>query len=247
MTSSKRWTYGFDELAGEPRALPRRSREDDLGFPRRRSSLLLACSRTLIRLETSSGASAVDMQSQGTVRCRHRRSVDDGQPRCPRRHATPPPDGRRPAFRRRWGIYDLINEEMQKSASAGKSSRCTATALPRQCRVCLRYCAASKVKGIWIQTSNGIACMSCETERWYEAMKKVEFVAACDIFMTPTIQRTPILSCLFRRGLRSTPCALTTTSSPPSRAAAPLGRGGDPTARSTASSPSTSTTTSSTA
>ena len=44
------------------------------------------------------------------------------------------------------------------------------------------------MKGIWIQTSNGIACMSCETERWYEAMKKVEFVAACDIFMTPTIQ-----------------------------------------------------------
>ena len=54
--------------------------------------------------------------------------------------------------------------------------------------MCLEYMEAGKVKGVWIQTSNGIACMSCETERWYQAMKKPEFIAAVDIFMTPTIQ-----------------------------------------------------------
>ena len=88
-----------------------------------------------------------------------------------------------------WGIYDLIDEETQKKRVGWKEYPMYRYGLTQAMPdMCLEVCEEGGVKGVWIQTSNGIACMSCETERWYKAMKKPEFIAACDVFMTPMIQ-----------------------------------------------------------
>ena len=130
---------------------------------------------------------AVDMQSAGhSVRCCYRCAVDDHrQPRYPRRHVLHRiPDGCRPAFRRRVGHlrpHQRGNAEKARRLERVPdvplrpypgNARHRAWSTARQARV--RRASGSR-------RTNGIACMSCETERWYEAMKKVEFVAACDI------------------------------------------------------------------
>jgi anaerobic selenocysteine-containing dehydrogenase len=41
------------------------------------------------------------------------------------------------------------------------------------------------IKGIWLQTSNLIAGIGFEPKKWRDAFKKLDFVAAVDLFMTP--------------------------------------------------------------
>jgi anaerobic selenocysteine-containing dehydrogenase len=42
------------------------------------------------------------------------------------------------------------------------------------------------VKGMWIQTANPIACTGLEPRKWHNALKKLDFVAVVDLFLTPT-------------------------------------------------------------
>ena len=42
------------------------------------------------------------------------------------------------------------------------------------------------IKGMWIQTANPIACTGLEPRKWDDALKKLDFVAIVDLFMTPT-------------------------------------------------------------
>lgn len=44
------------------------------------------------------------------------------------------------------------------------------------------------IKGAYIFGSNMIACIAPAPKRWYEALRKLDFVAGCDTFMTPTLQ-----------------------------------------------------------
>lgn len=76
-----------------------------------------------------------------------------------------------------------------RAAPAGKSTRCIASASP-SARPTWRFEAAEagKLKGLWIQTSNTLAGPTQEVLRWRKAMDDVEFCAAVDLFMTPTIQ-----------------------------------------------------------
>jgi anaerobic selenocysteine-containing dehydrogenase len=43
------------------------------------------------------------------------------------------------------------------------------------------------IKGAWIQTNNGLACMSADPKKTYEGLKNLDFVVGVDIFMTPTL------------------------------------------------------------
>jgi anaerobic selenocysteine-containing dehydrogenase len=43
------------------------------------------------------------------------------------------------------------------------------------------------LKMCWIIGTNPLACMADQPQRWYEAMKSLEFVVAQDLFMTPTM------------------------------------------------------------
>ena len=187
----ERWTYGFDELAERARELSLDQVEAMTWVPKEK---IVAAARLFA---TSKPANvvwglAVDMQSQGTP-CAAAiaalwtitGNLDVPGGMC----YTASPMGVDQPSAGAWGIYDLINEEMQKKRVGWKEFPMYRYGLTQAMPdMCLEYMEEGKVKGVWIQTSNGIACMSCETERWYQAMKKPEFIAAVDIFMTPTIQ-----------------------------------------------------------
>jgi anaerobic selenocysteine-containing dehydrogenase len=49
------------------------------------------------------------------------------------------------------------------------------------------------IKGMWIQTCNPVAGIGLDPKRWVEALKKLDFVAVVDLFMTPTAQLADIV------------------------------------------------------
>jgi anaerobic selenocysteine-containing dehydrogenase len=63
------------------------------------------------------------------------------------------------------------------------------------------------IKGMWIQTCNPVAGIGLDPKRWVEALKRLDFVAAVDLFMTPTTQLAdvvlPAASFLEKDGVRT--------------------------------------------
>ena len=63
------------------------------------------------------------------------------------------------------------------------------------------------IKGMWIQTCNPVAGIGLDPKKWVEAIKKLDFVVAVDLFMTPTTQLAdvvlPAASFLEKDGVRS--------------------------------------------
>ncbi|MBN2241906.1 MAG: molybdopterin-dependent oxidoreductase [Acidobacteria bacterium] len=63
------------------------------------------------------------------------------------------------------------------------------------------------VKGLWMQTGNLIAGIGFEPRKWKEAFKKLDFIVAVDLFMTPTTQYAdvilPAATFLEKNGVRS--------------------------------------------
>ncbi|MFC1640022.1 molybdopterin-dependent oxidoreductase [Gemmatimonadota bacterium] len=63
------------------------------------------------------------------------------------------------------------------------------------------------IKGLWMQTGNLIAGIGFEPKRWREAFEKLDFIAAVDLFMTPTTQYAdvvlPAASFLEKESIRS--------------------------------------------
>lgn len=63
------------------------------------------------------------------------------------------------------------------------------------------------IKGLWIQTAGILSGLGLDPKRWREALRKLDFVAAVDLFMTPTTQYAdvvlPSASFLEKDGIRS--------------------------------------------
>jgi len=63
------------------------------------------------------------------------------------------------------------------------------------------------IKGMWLQTGNLLGGIAFEPKQWHKALKKLDFVAAVDLFMTPTTQMADIIlpaaSFLEKEGVRS--------------------------------------------
>jgi len=63
------------------------------------------------------------------------------------------------------------------------------------------------IKGMWIQACNPIGGIGLDPKRWVEALKKLDFVVAVDLFHTPTTQLAdivlPAASFLEKDGVRS--------------------------------------------
>lgn len=109
-----------------------------------------------------------------------------------------------------WGYYDVLTPEMQKRRIGWQEYPMYRYGLTQAGPpdLILEVAEAGGLKGLWIQSSNTISCMSCDTERWYEALKKTEFVAAIDIFMNPTIQALadivmPVKTWAEKKGVRA--------------------------------------------
>ncbi|QTA93491.1 molybdopterin-dependent oxidoreductase [Desulfonema magnum] len=63
------------------------------------------------------------------------------------------------------------------------------------------------IKGMWIQTAGILNGIGLDPKRWREALKKLDFIAAVDLFMTPTTQYAdvvlPAATFLEKDGVRS--------------------------------------------
>ena len=63
------------------------------------------------------------------------------------------------------------------------------------------------IKAMWMQTGNLIAGIGFEPKKWREALKKLDFIVAVDLFMTPTTQYAdvilPAATFLEKDGVRS--------------------------------------------
>lgn len=49
------------------------------------------------------------------------------------------------------------------------------------------------IKGLWLQTCNPLGGIGLDPRRWQEALKKVDFIAVVDLFMTPTAQYADVV------------------------------------------------------
>ena len=183
-----RWTYGFDELAERCRGLDLDELAEMTWVPKEK---LIAAARLFA---TSKPANivwglSVDMQSQGTPCAQSIAALwtITGNLDVPGGVVfTASPMGVSQPSAGAWGYYDLLTDEMQKKRVGWKEYPMYRYGLTQAMPdMCLEECEKGKVKAIWAQSSNGIACMSCETERWYEALKKVEFFVSVELFFTP--------------------------------------------------------------
>lgn len=87
-----------------------------------------------------------------------------------------------------WGIRDLP-EEVQQGRTGWKEYPMYRFGFTLSSPdVALEEAEKGNLKGLWIQTSNTLAGPTQEVLRWRDVMEKVEFCAAVDLFMTPTIQ-----------------------------------------------------------
>ncbi len=63
------------------------------------------------------------------------------------------------------------------------------------------------IRGLWMQTCNPVAGIGLDPKKWVEAIKKLDFVVAVDLFMTPSTQLAdvvlPAASFLEKDGVRS--------------------------------------------
>jgi len=63
------------------------------------------------------------------------------------------------------------------------------------------------IKGMWIQACNLLGGIGLDPKRWLEALKKLDFIAAVDLFMTPTTQFAdvvlPAATFLEKEGVRT--------------------------------------------
>ena len=205
------WTYGFEELAERCAELDLNDLAQMSWVPEEK---IVAAARLFA---TSKPANivwglAVDMQSQGTPCAQAIAALwaITGNLDVPGGMVyTAAPMGVDQPSAGAWGYYDMLTEEQQKKRVGWAEYPMYRYGLTQSMPdMCLEECENDRVKGLWLQTSNGISCMSCEVERWYEALKKVEFCAAVDIFFTPMIEAyaevvLPVATWAEKKGVRA--------------------------------------------
>lgn len=87
-----------------------------------------------------------------------------------------------------WGIRDLP-EEVQQARTGWKEYPMYRFGFTLSSPdVALEAAEAGRMKGLWIMTANTLAGPTQEVNRWEAVQEQVDFCAAADIFMTPTIQ-----------------------------------------------------------
>lgn len=72
------------------------------------------------------------------------------------------------------------------------------------------------IRALWIQGNNGILGCGQDADRWLHAYEKMEFIVACDLFITPTILKLadivlPVCTFAERNGIRALYFNLSTT------------------------------------
>ncbi len=71
---------------------------------------------------------------------------------------------------------------------------------------CLETGRPQRIEFAYILNTNPLACMPAQPQRWFEALRKIEFIACADLFMTPTMEALadialPVCTSLERDGI----------------------------------------------
>ena len=188
-----KWTYGFDKLAERAAQYPVDKVSKITWIPEEK---IIAAARMYA---TSKPAAiqwglAVDMQKNGVGTANAIASLwaITGNLDVPGGNIfTVPPFGvYQPAFGG-WGYQELLTSEQWQKKLGWEKYPMTryglALAQPDDTLDAMETDRPYPIKGAWIQTTNPMAAMATDPKRWYAAFKKMDFVAAVDLFMTPTI------------------------------------------------------------
>lgn len=187
----EKWTYGFDELAERVAEwTPERASEvcwvdaDDI----RRAARIFAEAKPA----SVFWGVAVDMQNSGTGAAQGIQALFtitgniDNPGGMIFSHM---PFGVTQCMQGGWGMREILTEEQQEKRCGVQQYPMyrygIAHASPDQA---LLDAEAGKCKAIWVQSTNTLAGMADEVERWRKIFENLEFCAGVDLFVTPTIQ-----------------------------------------------------------
>ena len=188
-----KWTFGFDKLAERAAEYPVEKVAEITWVPKEK---ILAAARMYAESKPAAiqWGLAVDMQKQGVPSAI---AISDlwtitGNVDVPGGNIfIAPPMGVWQNLLGGWGYNDVLSDE-QREKKIGVQEypmyRFGLTYSQSDMTLkCMETDQPYPVRAAWIQTTNPLACMAQDPKRWYAAFRRMEFVVAADIFMTPTI------------------------------------------------------------
>ena len=188
------WTYGFDQLA-EAAAPYTPERVSEITWVP--AEKIVAAARVYAESKPASvvWGLAIDMQKQGVPAATAINALwcITGNLDVPGGNIfTQFPMGVTQNMMGAWGFTELLSDEQQeKRLGIDKYPMYRFGLLfssPDEALLSMETGKPYPAKGAWIQSTNPMAGMFQDPKRWYKVVKDLEFVAAVDIFMTPTIE-----------------------------------------------------------
>lgn len=132
----------------------------------------------------------------------------------------PPPFGLTAIRGDSWGLEEFVPEEIRMMTAGHQQYPILSFFLPvPSADVLIDQLETGEpypIKAGWIQGNNQILGCAQDSDRWYHAYQKLEFIVACDLFITPTILKLadivlPVCTFAERDGVRALYFNLSTT------------------------------------
>ena len=208
----EKWTHGFDKFAERVSQYPVEKMAEATWIPEEK---LVAAARMYAKSKPAAiqvGVS-VDMERTGvyTVHCIAGLASITGNLDMPGGNVIAnPPYGITQPGSGGWGYRDLP-EETRKHTIGFDKYPFLGMGLPAPSPdITAEQMITDKpfpIRGGWIQGTNTLPCMATDPDKWYKGIKRMDFVAGVDLFMTPTLMAL----C----GYRSACCNLSRKRCPP--------------------------------
>jgi anaerobic selenocysteine-containing dehydrogenase len=188
----EKWVHGFQEVAARAAEYPVERVAEITWIPREqivKAARLYASSKpAAVHLGVS-----IDMQITGVYAVQSIVAMMSitGNLDVPGGNVmAPPPAGVYQPGAGGWGVEELSEEARKKLIGYEKYPLIQfgmAVTSPDMVQEQMRTGEPYPIKGAWIQATNPLACHGTDPRGWYEGFQNTEFVAAVDLFMTPTI------------------------------------------------------------
>lgn len=185
-----KWTHGFDKLAQRASEYPV-DRVSEITWVPQEKIL------TAARLYAKSKAAviqmgvAVDMQKTGVQACQTACALMAICGNLDVPGGNIPTRGVFGINMHSWGFRELLTEgQQQKLIGYDEHPLIRHGMAYASPDIALEQMVSGKpypIRGAWIQATNILPCMCQDPKRWYEAIQRLDFVAAVDLFMNPTI------------------------------------------------------------
>jgi anaerobic selenocysteine-containing dehydrogenase len=188
-----KWTFGFEELVENQKQYSVEKMAETAWIPKEK---LIAAARMYAKSKNAAiqlGV-AIDMQRTGTAACHAITAMMalTGNLDIPGGNvfAIPPAGVTAPGIGG-WGFQDLPEENQHKLIGYDEYPLVKMGMAVTSPDMTVKQMFTEKpypLKGGWIQGTNTLPCMGTNPDEWYEGMKKMDFIAGVDLWMTPTLQ-----------------------------------------------------------